>query len=323
VAVEPATGAVRAYHGGERGGFFDDAAAPRPPAATFKPLVLAAGLNQGISYQSQWNGNSRRLFPDRGGVPLVNPADMDYPGCPLNIAMASSLNTPFYALAQKIGATRVRDLAVSMGVSDSYDGQRSLVDGPGAPKPGRTRADISLGVYPVTPADLASVYATLAAGGIRSDRHLVDHVSRPEGRRIYTAAPRHVQVLPAAVTADVSTVLAEVKDFDEYLYGRPLGRPAGTMNGEQRYADTEDYSDAWMAGYTPQLAAVVWLGRAAPGPIRDADDLPIDGYGPPDRMWRDFVTAALAGQPVVPLPPPAHVGSVDAGEIRVTRPAAR
>jgi membrane peptidoglycan carboxypeptidase len=323
VAVEPATGAVRAYHGGERGGFFDDAAAPRPPDATFKPVVLAAGLRQGVSYQSLWNGNSRRLFPDRGGVPLVNPADMDYPGCPLDTAMQWALNTPYYALAQRIGGARLRELAVSLGVSDSYDGQRSLVDGPGAPKPGRTRADLSLGVYPVTPADLASVYGTFAAGGIRADRHLVEHVTGSDGHRTYTAATRRTQALPAPVAADVSTVLAQVNQFDEFLYGRPFGRPAATMTGEQRYGDTEDYSDAWTAGYTPQLAAVVWVGRAKPGPIRDTSGAPIDGVGAPDTIWRDFLTAALAGQPPTPLPPPAHVGSVDAGEIRSTHPKAR
>jgi membrane peptidoglycan carboxypeptidase len=237
--------------------------------------------------------------------------------------MVSSLNTPFYALAQKIGGARMRELAVSMGVSDNYDGQRSLVDGPGAPKPGRTRADISLGVYPVTPADLATVYATFAAGGVRADRHLVDHVTGPDGHRTYTAAPRHTQILPAPVTADVSTVLAEVNDLDEYIYGRPLGRPVANMTGEQRYGDTKDYSDAWTAGYTPQLATVVWVGRAKPGPIRDAAGWPIDGMGVPDKMWRDFLTAALAGQPPTPLPPPAHVGSVDAGEIRPPHQKAR
>ena len=179
----------------------------------------------------------------------------------------------------------------------------------GGPRPGRTRADIALGVYPVSPADLASVYATFAAGGVRSDRHVVERVTRPGGRQSYTAAPRQRRVLADAVTADVSTVLAEVADND----GALPDRPAATKTGTQQYGDTDDNSDAWTAGYTPQLAAVVWVGRAEPGPIRDASGRPIQGDGLPVRMWRDFLTAALAGQPVAPLPPPADLGSVDAG----------
>src|SRR3954471_11871469 len=143
--------------------------------------------------------------------------------------MVDSLNTPFYALAQQVGPERIRDLAVSMGVPDSYDGRRSLADGPGAPRPGRTRADIALGSYPVTPADLASVYATLAAGGVRADRHLVERVSRPDGSRSYDAAPGHERVLPAAVAADVSAVLAEVAQSDGALPGRPAAVKTGTQ----------------------------------------------------------------------------------------------
>jgi membrane peptidoglycan carboxypeptidase len=59
-----------------------------------------------------------------------------------------------------------------------------------------------------------------------------------------------------------------------------------------------------MAGYTPQLAAVVWVGRPNPGPIRDAAGKPIDGAGLPASIWRKFLTDALTGQPVRSLPPP-------------------
>jgi membrane peptidoglycan carboxypeptidase len=112
------------------------------------------------------------------------------------------------------------------------------------------------------------------------------------------------------VAADVSTVLAEVVDAN----GPLPGRPAAGKTGTQQYGDGADNSDAWMAGYTPQLAAVVWIGRADPGPIRDAAGRPIQGEGMPAALWRAFLTAALAGQPPAPLPPPAHVGSTAAGD---------
>jgi membrane peptidoglycan carboxypeptidase len=311
VAVEPATGAIRAYYGGEHGtGYFDDAVAPRPPASTFKPIVLAAGLRQGISYRSRWDGTAPRLFRDRHGVPLVNHDGLQCPNCPLDDAMVQSLNTPFYALAERVGPARVRQLAVAMGIPERYEDQRSLVDEPGAPEPGRTRADIALGRYPVSPADLASVYATFAASGVRVDRHFVESVTGPGGRFGYTAAPHRTRVLAAPVTADVSTVLAEVVDAD----GPVPGRPAAGKTGTQQYGDGKDNSDAWIAGYTPQLAAVVWIGRADPGPIRDAAGRPIEGETMPMQVWRGFLDAALAGQPPAPLPRPAHLGSTTAGD---------
>jgi membrane peptidoglycan carboxypeptidase len=311
VAVDPPTGAVRAYYGGERGsGFFDDAVAARPPASTFKPLVLAEGLLHGVSFRSRWNGSSPRTFPDRFGVPLVNHDDLQCRDCTLDRSMALSLNTPFYSLAERVGPQRVRNLAVAAGVSDRYDDRPTLVDQPGAPQPGRTRADIALGSYPVTPVDLASVYATFAAGGVRSQRHMLESVSGPDGKQWYQERVQQTRVLPAEVTADVSTVLAGTLDAN----GPIPGRRAAAKTGTQQYGDSSDNSDAWIAGYTPQLAAVVWVGRAEPGPIRDAAGEPIEGDGLPAALWRGFLSAALAGQPPVALPAPANVGSDDVGD---------
>lgn len=300
VAIDPTTGAVRAYYGGNRGqGFFDDATAPRRPASTFKPLVLAAGLLRGYSYNSLWNGSSPQNFPDRGGVPLKNNDNVQCPWCRLDTSMVLSLNTPFYALAQKLGGNVVRKLALSMGVSPTYDDVPSLMDGKGDPKPGRTRADIAMGIYPVSPIDLADVYTTFASGGDRIQRHVVETVSAGPGATVwYSATPTRTNVLNRGVAADVATVLAKVVNHD----GAVPGHPAAGKTGTQQWGDTNDNQDAWMAGYTAQLVAVVWMGKPDPGPIRDAANRPIQGDGLPASIWRGFLTEALRGQPGVPLP---------------------
>jgi len=104
------------------------------------------------------------------------------------------------------------------------------------------------------------------------------------------------------------------------VHGGVPGRPAAGKTGTQQYGDTPDNSDAWMAGYTPQLATVVWIGRAQPGPIRDASGQRIEGEGLPMTLWRDFLSAALAGQPSVPLPRPAFLGDGRAGDLTVPEP---
>jgi membrane peptidoglycan carboxypeptidase len=313
VAVDPASGGVRAYYGGDRGrGFFDDAAAARPPASTFKPIVLAAAERSGISFESLWDGSSPREFPDRQGVPLRNRKDLQCPVCPLSVAMVHSLNTPFYAVAQQIGPDLVRDLAVDMGISNRYGKQRTLVDLKGEPTPDRTRADIALGRYAVTPADLASVYATFAAGGRRADRYLVQSVHAADGSELHERRPRRAQVLDAGIAADVGTVLKKVVASD----GPVAGQDAAAKTGTQQWGDTADSSDAWTAGFVPQLAAVTWIGRNEPGPVRTASGKSINGDGMPYRVWKDFVAAALAGQRPQPLPRAARVGSAQTGDAK-------
>ena len=316
VSIDPASGGVRAYYGGRQGqGFYDDAAAQRPPASTFKPLVLAVGLREGVSYLSKWDGSTPRAFPDRLGVPLRNQKGVQCPNCTLDESMVQSLNTPFYALAEMVGAGKVRDLALEMGVSATYDGVPSMVDLKGDPRPGRTRADIAIGRYPVSPADLSSVYATLASGGVRTDRHFVESVTGIGHKTWYTASTNAKRVLDTKVAADVTTVLHHVAEQD----GEPSGHASAVKTGTQQWGNTADNQDAWTAGYTPQLATVVWVGRATPGPIRDATGAPIAGNGLPAVLWRDFMTTALREMPAVELPAPAHLGRTAAGDAGKTK----
>jgi peptidoglycan/xylan/chitin deacetylase (PgdA/CDA1 family) len=184
-----------------------------------------------------------------------------------------------------------------------------MTDAKGDPQPGRTRADISIGRYPVSATDLAGVYATFAAGGVRHDRHFVQSAHAADGRVLWQAAPRAERVLDQRVAADVSAVLSASVDRDN----RP-DRPAAGKSGTQQWGDSADNQDAWMAGYTPELAAVVWIGKAVPGPIRDAAGEPIEGHTLPGRLWRDFVRDALTGEPASPLPPPARTGRTDVGD---------
>ena len=311
VAVDPKTGGVRAYHGGSTArGYYDFALAAHPAAATFKPIVLAAALANGIGYQSRWDGSSPRTFTGRLGVPLHNSDDLQCPDCTLQQAMVESLNTPFYAVTEQLGAEKVRNTALDLGVPSSYGGVPSLMDGKGDPQPGRTRSDIALGRYAVAPADLATVYATFAAGGVRHDRHFVQEAREADGRALWQAASGALRVLDPGAAADVSTVLGATVRGEK----QSPGRPAAGKTGTQQWGDSSDNQDAWMVGYTPDLAAAVWVGKAVPGPIRDAKGKPIEGKTLPSRVWRDFVSAALRDEPITPLPKPGHVGRTDVGD---------
>ncbi|BCY12804.1 transglycosylase domain-containing protein [Actinoplanes sp. L3-i22] len=307
VAIDPHDGGVRAYYGGDRGrGFYDDALAARPPASTFKPLVLAAAEEHDINYRSYYNGTSPRVFAGRGGAPLYNLDNLQCPICPLDTAMVYSLNTPFYALAEQIGPQSIRDVAVRLGIPEKYDEQTTMVDLKGELAPGRTRSDIAIGRYPVTPADLAGVYATLANGGGRVDRHFVQSVTG-----LYKAAPRTTRALDSGVAADVGAVLAQVVEHD----GAIPGLQAAAKTGSQQFGNSSDSSDAWTAGWAPGLAAVTWVGREKPGPIRTKNGKAINGDGMPYQIFRGFLAGALSGQPARSLPPASNVGSPRKGDL--------
>ncbi|GLY94022.1 transglycosylase domain-containing protein [Actinoplanes sp. NBRC 103695] len=316
VAVDPHSGGVLAYYGGKQRGNFDDASAAHPAASTFKPIVLAAALEVGISAQSLWDGSSPRLFPGRLGVPLYNHDDQQCPACTLTESMVDSLNTPFYAVTEKLGADRVREKAFDLGISPEYGNTRALVDAKGDPKPGRTRPDIAIGRYAVTPADLATVYATFAGAGVRHDRHFVDSVTGADQRRLWKAEARPRRVLDRAAAADITSVLAAVVD----KHAMTPDRPAAGKTGTQQWGNTKDSQDAWMAGYTPELASVVWIGKANPGPIRDKRGKAIDGDTMPAQLWTAFTREALRGRPVTPLPEPGNVGKAGAFDVRPSAP---
>ncbi|MEV6632755.1 transglycosylase domain-containing protein [Actinoplanes sp. NPDC051470] len=316
VAVDPPSGGVLAYYGGKQRGDFDDASAAHPAASTFKPIVLAAALEAGISTQSLWDGSSPRLFPGRLGVPLRNHNDQQCPACTLTESMVDSLNTPFYAVTEKLGADRVREKAFDLGISPEYGNARALVDAKGDPRPGQTRPDIAIGRYAVTPADLATVYATFAGAGVRHDRHFVDSVTGAGRRRLWKAEARPRRALERAAAADITSVLAAVVD----KHAMTPDRPAAGKTGTQQWGNTSDSQDAWMAGYTPELASVVWIGKANPGPIRDKRGKVIDGDTLPAQLWTDFTREALRGRPVTPLPEPGNVGKAGAFDVKPPAP---
>jgi peptidoglycan/xylan/chitin deacetylase (PgdA/CDA1 family) len=155
-----------------------------------------------------------------------------------------------------------------------------------------------------------SVYATFAGGGVRHDRYFVQSATAADGMALASATPIGTAVLDRRVAADVSAVLSAVVKGGKVTPGRPAAGKTGT----QQWGDTKDNQDAWMAGYTPDLAAAVWLGKAVPGPIRDSRNKPIEGETVPAWLWRDFVSAALRGKPKEPLPKPANVGRTDVGD---------
>jgi membrane peptidoglycan carboxypeptidase len=123
VAVEPGTGRVLGYYGGENGLGIDKAGLenPHPPSSTFKMVTAATAIKNGASIDSWWNAQSPREFDSLEGFddPTIANSGSNTNGADhmtLTESVRQSKNTPMYAIAEKWGATAILETAIDMGV---------------------------------------------------------------------------------------------------------------------------------------------------------------------------------------------------------------
>ncbi|MGY1708877.1 transglycosylase domain-containing protein [Geodermatophilus sp. SYSU D00758] len=318
VAIDPRTGAVRAYYGGPSGTGNDYAQAQRQPGSSMKPYVLATALEQGISVTSRRDGSSPQEFPDRE-APVRNSGGVSCGACTLVEAMTRSLNTTFYGLAYEVGPQNVRETALAAtDLPETWAGGPLEGNTTLANADGDTGSAIGIGEYEMRPIDQAHGFATFAAGGVERDPFFVSRVTDTEGAVLlqYGGDPGE-QVMSADVANDVTYALKDVAGYSKRSLsgGREVASKTGTQG-----LNSEDNSDAWMVGYTPSLSTAVWMGTDGREPIVNSGGAIVYGSGLPGAIWQRFMDTALQGTPEENLPDrPAIRG--DKGDRGVPAPA--
>jgi len=296
VSVKPGTGEVWAYYGGANGTGFDFAGqgAGRQPGSSFKPYVLAAALESGISLRTRLDGNNGKDFPGLE-KPIENFGDDSFGRVDLIEATQRSINTAYYELGLEVGPAKVAELAHRAGIPDSVP----LVSGDGV-----TNGGISLGGYEVHVLDQAVGFATFANKGVPMRPFMVINVKRGD-EVVYDA---DLTAGPAAfseeVAADATFAMQSV------LKRGGTGRGARLDGGREAAGKTgtsSDNKDAWFVGFTPELSTAVWLGYAQPKTIT-LDGVEVTGGGFSSRIWKAYIDPALAGMPATALPERADVG---------------
>lgn len=310
-AVQPGTGQVLALVSNRPWG--RDAAAgqsevPYPvlakfqPGSTFKPITLATAVEQGFDLDTVWDAPAAYTPADlnapEGGFTNAG----DGPGGTMSARQATwrSTNTYFVQLIENTGVMPVADMAGRLGMSSIR------TSGPGAI--GSRDAALTLGDFDTSPLQVANVYATLAAGGVRCDPVAVTAMVRDGKEQLPVADPDCQQTLDPAVAAKVNEVLTGVIDGpDEARTGKAMsiGRPATGKTGT-----AGEFHAAWFAGATPQVATAVWVGDPRGGPANPLRDVVAYGetlpevYGGlvPGPIWRQTMAAAHTNLPVVAFP---------------------
>ena len=321
VAIDPRTGAVRAYYGGPIGagdGAVDYAQALRQPGSSVKPYVLATALEEGISVNARRDGSSPQEFPDRPGLPVRNSSNASCSACTLVEAMTRSLNTTYYGLAYEVGPKQVRqNILEATGLPETWPDEPTYGNLAGAntladPETGAAGGSIGIGQYEMRPIDQAHGFATLASGGIEHEPYFVARVADSEGAVLLDyGGDAGDQVFEEDVANDVAFATKGVAAYSKRALddGREVASKTGTQG-----LNATDNSDAWMVGYTPSISTAVWMGNDQPSvPIENAAGASIFGSGLPGAIWQDFMDTVLEGTPEEDLPDRAVIRG-DTGE---------
>ena len=155
---------------------------------------------------------------------------------------------------------------------------------------------MGLGSIAVSPLDLASAYATLAARGVYSAPRAIRKVVLPNGNED-TEAGWGVPTRKRVISDGVAHVVTEILQ-DNMLSGTGtrayFGRPAAGKTGT-----TDRHADAWFAGFTPELQTTVWMGYTKGEiPMENVHGIPVAGGSFPAEIWRLFMERALSNRPV-------------------------
>jgi penicillin-binding protein 1A len=285
-AIDNATGEIKAMVGGysfEDSKFNRATQAYRQVGSSFKVYLYADAIEKGASPFDTIVDTPFTVIS--GGQPY-SPRNYDekYEGTiTLRRALAGSRNVPAVKLAEKVGINSVVDMTRRFGITTSLPPYLPLVLG---------AADMKL-------VEHTSAFTVFPNDGIRIDPHMIRRVTSYDGALLEEAHPEVHDVISPEVARTMTAMLEEVIQFGTGVQAKALSRPAGGKTGT-----TQDYTDAWFMGFTPQLTCGVWVGF---------DDKQISlgkketGARAALPIWLEFMKTALEGQPaldfanVVPL----------------------
>jgi penicillin-binding protein 1A len=287
VSIDPATGAIKAMAAvtpGTSGNQFNLVAqAKRQAGSTFKMFVLAAAVNEGIDPESTYYVSGPFHYQPDPYSPAWNVSTYDhtYLGS-TSIANATlhSDNTVYAQLTLDVGPKKVAEMAHRLGVRSSL-----------TTKEGAYVPSLGLGAIPVSPLDLASAYATLAAGGIYSKPMAIRKVLLGNGKEDTDAGwgePLRTRAISPGVAYTVTQILEENMQYGTGT-GAYFGRPAAGKTGT-----TDNYADGWFCGYTPNLEATVWIGYPrGEVPMLNVHGIAVSGPTFPATIWKTFMQKAV------------------------------
>ena len=309
IAIEPATGHILAmvgsadFYSEDIDGQVNVTTRCRQPGSAIKPLTYLSAFEQGWTPATTlWD--LPVTYTDTAGN-VYEPVNYDgtFRG-PVSVrtSLANSLNVPAVKTLEYVTVDGLLATAERLGATSIVTPQAECPDYPGEHRPLYGLA-LTLGGGEMKPLELAAAYATFANGGLQmpvtpllwiednAGEVLVDH-RRRTGRQV--ADPRDAYLLTHILSDRQARCLVFPCPGNALeLPDRPAAAKTGTTN---------DFRDAWTVGYTPDIAAGVWVGN---NDNSEMIDVPGSlGAGP---IWNAFMTRAHEGTPVHEFPRPQGI----------------
>ena len=287
MALDPRTGAIRAMVGGydfTRSEFNRTVLARRQPGSAFKPIIYATAFNAGLSPATvvldtpvvyEQDDPEKTWKPENYGKRFHGMTS-------LRNALTHSHNLATVRLLDKIGVKSVIDFSKTLGIASPLNHDLSL----------------ALGSSSMTLLELASAYAVFANQGFRLDPYAVSVVQDPSGAILgqNLFAPR--QVVSTETAYLITNVLEDVIQRGTGQQAKSLARPIAGKTGT-----TNDYTDAWFVGYTPNLVVAVWVGFDDLRSLGETES----GAHAALPIWIDFMREALQQLPEIPFEIPENI----------------
>ncbi len=298
VSIAPGNGAVRAMYGGPDylKNSINWATVGTQPGSTFKAFAVVAALEDGFSLKTKLDGSSPlRVGQGSYAADIENQGDSggkSFGDVNLQYATEKSINTAFVDLTLQmsggknadpsIGAKKVPEAANAAGIPKAITDKIDPV------------ATTPLGYAPVPPIDMANAYATLAAGGLRAEWYVIDHIVAPTGARVYQHEVKTEQTIPADVAGDTIVAMRGVVDRGTGTRAK-LGCPTGGKTGTATAGPNDDQhvSSSWFVGYTPKAATAVMFNRGVGNEDLENYLRPFYGGTYPAGTFRAFMAASI------------------------------
>lgn len=292
VAVDPRSGEVLALVGGRsynQSQFNRVTGARRQPGSVFKPFVYLAAFDQAAA-DGRTDLTPATLVLDE---PTTWPApegdwtprnyDDEYDGMvTLRRALALSRNVAAVKVAEQAGFATVARLWTRTGLGKT---------------PLRGYPSIALGVFELTPLEVAEAFTTFATLGRQMPLHSITRIVSGS-RELTPAAGSGRTVADPAITFLVTNMMRSVLSEGTAASARAAGF---ALDAAGKTGTTNDLRDAWFVGFTPELLAVVWVG------LDDNQILGLSGAQSALPIWTAFMKRALAGRPSLPFTPPPGI----------------
>jgi penicillin-binding protein 1A len=283
VAVDPRDGAVKAMIGGSnfRESQFNLAVqGERQAGSAFKPFVLAAALEEGVSTTTEFTSKPIAIPLGDKLWSVTNYEDAYLGPTDLETATIQSDNSVYAQLTALVGPRNVRRMAQRLGVKSDLNDYFA----------------IGLGAEAVNPLEMARAFSTFANAGRRVDGSIFGNRPRAivsvakEGERPKSNKVVQKPALPEEKAKLINQILQRVVTSGTGRKAALSDRPAAGKTGT-----TENYGDAWFVGYTPQLAVAVWVGYAnnLTPMLTEYDGEAVAGGTFPALIWKSFMEPAL------------------------------